>query len=116
MKALIRILRLGMLILFVAIGGCSEIYAPQDLVTVTGEVLSIEDLVPIDGGVTIDLSLSDGETEKLFFESLFTYPPPSQERLDLYQVIRDVDIGDQVRAAGIRNDNGLVLEEIEVLQ
>jgi hypothetical protein len=87
-----------------------------DLVTVTGEVTHKDDQVPVDGGVTMKLKLDDGSTEALHFGSLFTHPPPSQEQLDLYQVIVQVDVGDRVTATGERSESGISLEELTILE
>lgn len=86
----------------------------SQLVIVSGEVTAIDDRVPVDGGVTIDVRLADGGTERLLFGSLHTSPPPSQERLDLYDVIARLQVGDRVRATGVRVEGGIELESLVI--
>ena len=86
-------------------------------VTVTGHVTRKDDQVPVDGGVEIDLRLDDGANERLYFGSLFTYPPPSRERQELYGVLVQVSVGNRVRARGTRSESGsIALEELTILQ
>ncbi len=101
----------------VALSGCSDSALPDGsgLVTVTGVVTQIDDQVPVDGGVTIILALDGGGTEMLLFESLFTSPPPSEQRLELYQKIRQAEVGSRVRATGVRGDLGIELTDLVVL-
>ena len=83
---------------------------------VTGIIVAIEDLVPIDGGVTIDLECLDGRSERLLFPSLFTNPPPSEEMQQLYQVILLLKRGNLVQAKGTRTESGIELEQLTVLR
>jgi hypothetical protein len=84
-------------------------------VAVIGEVKTIDDQVPVDGGVTIDIELDDGGSERLLFGSLFTSQGSSQERLDLYQVIVELEIGDLIEAKGTRTANGIEIDELTIL-
>jgi hypothetical protein len=84
-------------------------------VIVTGEVLDVVDQVPVDGGVTISVTTSEGITEQLLFPSLFTYPPPSEETIKLYDLVRRVEVGDVVRAEGKRTENGVELLSLTIL-
>ncbi len=86
------------------------------LVVVTGRVTQIENAVPVDGGVRIDIILEGGKTEQLLFPSLFTSPPPSEETLKLYDVIRRVELGDRIRAEGKRVPAGIELEALAILE
>lgn len=88
----------------------------SDLITVVGEVIEIEDMVPVDGGVTIKLRQEDETEVDLYYSSLFTNPPPSQEHIDLYQVITEVDVGDRVRAKGIRIDHMIELKDLTIIK
>ena len=98
------------------ISACGQQAPPgAGLVTVVGAVTRIDDRVPVDGGVTIDLLLDDGPHEVLLFESLFTNPPPTEERLQLYEKIGRVVVGSRVRAVGEKRPDGIWLEDIEVL-
>jgi hypothetical protein len=102
----------------VVLAGCSSdstLPGGERLVTVTGVVTHIDDRVPVDGGVTITLELEGGGTELLLFGSLFTSPPPGEERLELYQKIRAAEVGSRVRVAGIRRDEGIELTDMVVL-
>lgn len=107
--------------LLLALLGCSSEETPSGLgnksvaAVVVGEVTMIDDRVPVDGGVTIDIELDKGGTERLLFGSLFTYPPPSEERIELYQVIVGLKIGDRVRAMGLRTKEGIELVELMIL-
>ncbi len=83
---------------------------------VIGTVVAIEDLVPVDGGVTIDLSCHGGRSERLLFPSLFTNPPPSEDKLELYQVILLLETGDLVHACGTRTENGIALDRLKILR
>ena len=108
-------------VLFVAAcsddGGPGTAVAPDPgLVTVTGEVTEKDDQVPVDGGVTIKLKLDDGSIETLYFGSLFTSPPPSQEQIDLYAVLMTVNVGDRVKAEGVRVEGGIMLEDLTILE
>jgi hypothetical protein len=88
---------------------------PAGTVVVTGEVVEVQNLVPVDGGVTIEITLEGGKTERLLFPSLFTSPPPTEEMLSLYSVVRRVEIGDLVRAQGKRTSAGIELEALAIL-
>jgi hypothetical protein len=104
-------------VLIVLAGCSSESTLPEGerLVTVTGVVTHIDNRVPVDGGVTITLELEGGGTELLLFGSLFTSPPPGDERLELYRKIRQAEVGSRVRATGIRRDEGIELTDLVVL-
>jgi len=83
---------------------------------VVGTVIEIVDQVPVDGGVTISVRLDDDRIERLTFGSLFTYPPPEPERIRLYEVIQEVEVGDRVRATGTAGDEGIELESLIILE
>ena len=85
-------------------------------VTVVGTVTRIEDNVPADGGVTIEVAEETGGTETLYFGSLFTMPRPTEERTELYEKIRKVTTGDRIQAKGTRREEGgVTLEDIAVV-
>lgn len=88
--------------------------AAPALVVVVGVIVEKDDQVPVDGGVTMLLEKTGGGTALLLFGSLFTSPPPSQEQIELYEVIAKVEIGDVVRATGTRSDRGIVLEALTI--
>ena len=102
----------------IMLGGCSSSTTPraEPLVTVTGTVTQIDDQVPVDGGVTITLDLDGGGTELLLFGSLFTDPPPDEEKIELYQKILKVEVGNHVRAIGNRGEQGIDLTDLIVLE
>ncbi|MEQ9570021.1 MAG: hypothetical protein RLN75_07495 [Longimicrobiales bacterium] len=95
------------------VGGTAPV--ADDTVTVEGTVAEIDDQTPVDGGVTIDLNVADGGTERLLFASLFTVPPPSDARIALYQRIQAVEVGSRVRASGVRGEDGIELTDLVVL-
>ncbi len=109
--------RLSALLLALALTACStsEVAAPDGQVTVTGIVTEIVDQTPVDGGVTISIATSDETTERLLFGSLFTSPPPSAERLELYEQTRTARVGSRVRATGVRSTHGIALADFRVL-
>jgi len=85
-------------------------------VTLTGVITEKNDMVPVDGGVTMSLRTGNGHVESLTFPSLFTYPPPSQATVDLYSKISPVKVGDRVRIVGKREDGGIALVDLEILE
>jgi hypothetical protein len=108
------------------LGGClgeespksSSQPAEQDItqVTVEGWVKHIDDQTPVDGGIEIRLRLDDGEDVLLLFGSLFTYPPPDDEKLQLYEVVRQVVVEDRVRAVGTDTARGIRIEQLTILK
>ncbi len=74
-----------------------------------GTVTGIDDQVPVDGGVVIDLKLDSGESLQLYFDSLYTYPPPPSWRTELYRVIASLEVGNHVTAKGIVAKAGIHL-------
>lgn len=107
---------LGLLVALL-LSACStaEVAAPDGQVTVTGIVTEIIDQTPVDGGVTISVATADDVTERLQFGSLFTSPPPSAERLALFEQIRTARVGSRVRATGVRSPDGIALADFRVL-
>lgn len=104
------------LVLGLVLAGCSGSGPQADFpVTVTGTIAEIDDRVPVDGGVTITLELDQGGTELLLFGSLFTYPPPDEERVALYQKIVEAEVGSHVKATGIREEDGIELTDFQIL-
>ena len=108
---------LGLPIALLVVFGCSASTTPdpESRVTVTGVVTRIDDRVPVDGGVTISLELDWGGTELLLFGSLFTSPPPDEEKLELYQKILGAKVGCRVRATGVKGKEGIHLTDLIVL-
>ncbi|MCL1594332.1 MAG: hypothetical protein M3132_08285, partial [Actinomycetia bacterium] len=97
-------------------GGETEFLLGSELVTLTGVMTRIDDQVPVDGGVVIDLHLDSGEMTKLFFGSLFTEPPPAPWRIELYEVIASLELGDRVEATGAAVPGGLSLRGLTILE
>jgi hypothetical protein len=85
-------------------------------VTVVGVVKEVNDATPHDGGVEIWLKLEEGGEVQLLFGSLFTYPPPDDETLKLYEVIRRVQVGDRVQATGTETARGIRIEQLTILK
>lgn len=107
---------------FLIIYGCSDELSPpptgtkgSDLDEVIGEVTFIYDNIAADGGVTIDLKLDDDGVERLLFAPLY-WGDDSDERWTLYAKIRQVEVGDRVRAEGQRTDRGIELEDLVILE
>lgn len=103
-------------------GGCSDegdgpAVAPngEPLVTVVGEVTAIDNQIPVDGGIKIDLQLDEGGAALLLFPSLFTDPPPSEETMRLYEIVASVEVGDRVEAEGKETERGIKLEALTIL-
>lgn len=104
--------------LFVPFLGCGNdgpLNPAPGTVVVTGTVIEVRDDTPVDGGVTIMVETSRQETERLIFPSLFTEPPPSQQTIALYDLVRRVEVGDLVRAEGKRTAAGVELESLAIL-
>jgi len=96
--------------------GCSEEATPPtgpELVSVHGTVTRIVDDTPVDGGVQVDVELVDGETETLYLPSFWI--PPTEEEEKVYQVIKQLRIGDRVEAVGERTEFGIKLRYLEKL-
>jgi hypothetical protein len=103
-------------VLFVlALAACSSTPKSGGEVTVSGRVVSIEDQVPADGGVTVHLAGDRGEDVVLLYRSLFTQPPPPPEHVALYEVLRQVVPGDSVQAVGSREEGGIQITGFTVL-
>jgi hypothetical protein len=85
-----------------------------DVDSVTGVVTKIEDYVPVDGGVSIELKLDNGQTDTAFLPSFFTAPPPPQEQYEIYEMIRELEIGDRITVEGQRTSKGIKIEQLTV--
>lgn len=89
--------------------------ADSDLDSVTGMVTLIEDHVPVDGGVQLELELDTGKMDTAYLPSFFTAPPPPQEQYEVYQVIQQLEIGDRIKVEGERTPQGIKIEKLTVL-
>jgi len=89
--------------------------ADSDLDSVTGIVTLIEDHVPVDGGVTLELELDTGKMDTAYLPSFFTAPPPPQEQYELYQIIQQLKLGDRIRVEGERTPQGVKIEKLTVV-
>ena len=117
-----NVLKLVFLCVLLLAAGCGDDdgdpAAPESPTTVvrTGTVTAVDDRTPVDGGITIDLLLDDGGTERAYFPSLFTSPPPGEDLMRLYDVVRRVEIGDRVRVEGMRSEaGGIDLDSLWIL-
>jgi hypothetical protein len=88
--------------------------AQSGVVTVVGEVTAIDDRVPDDGGVTIDLKIENGDTMLLSFESFQVIP--DENRRELYEVIKQVEVGSRVRATGLRKGHWIEIGQLSILE
>jgi hypothetical protein len=93
-------------------GNGRDFVLQPELEFVTGTVLQIEDATPVDGGVDIQLATDDGGVMKLWFSTLYTDPPPPAWRMELYQLIASLELGEDVQAGGVRIDGAISLREI----
>lgn len=104
-----------------SIAGCSNgngdsLVVPEpDRDTVAGTVRRIDDAVPVDGGVDLELELDGGGTERAFLPSLFTHRPAPQERWEIYSQILALEIGDRITVEGERTEHGILIERLTVL-
>ena len=86
---------------------------PNPHVVVTGEVTRIVDGIPVDGGVTVDVDVSNDVSEVLYLPS-FAWGQPTANEEKAYQVILTLEIGDWVTAQGTRTASGIKLEGLRV--
>jgi hypothetical protein len=109
-------IRVALSLALIATFACDQVKGPDgDDLSLTGVVTRIDDQVPVDGGVQIDLTLGDGSTEVVYMPSLFTFPPPPPERQEIYSQIQKLRIGSRVRVEGTRTELGVEIEEMEIL-
>lgn len=114
MKILLTTVSLSALFVFCC--GCSinSSTGPvdPDLEVVVGTITEIDDGVPRDGGVTIDLELEDRSSARLWLGLNPRSQPPREDQWELYRVILTLDVGDTVWAAGIWHGTSIELREI----
>ena len=99
------------------VGGCSkkqETTQTTRTETVRGKVTSFEDQTPADGPVTVIVQTDDGQTRTLRFGSMFTNPPPTPERTQLYERVRVVKVGDVVEVQATPQDDVYEIQSIVV--
>lgn len=82
--------------------------------TVRGKVTSFEDQTPADGPVTVIVQTDDGQTRTLRFGSMFTSPPPTPERTQLYERVRVVKVGDVVEVQATPQDDVYEIQSIVI--
>jgi len=95
-------------------GLATPIVEPAEVVT--GEVTAIDDQTPVDGGITFDLQLGGQVSDQAYFLGLFRPIEPAPEELDLYDLVRRVEIGDRVRVEGTRIEGVLRIDSLWILQ
>jgi hypothetical protein len=88
---------------------------PQANVSVSGEVTNIQNDIAVDGGIVLDIAVAKDGQDRLVFGGLFTVPPPTNDDLKLYDVVRRVEVGDMVRGWGVRRESGIILEKLWIL-
>ena len=118
----LKSLAVALLLILGSIGivGCgdddpeSDTIADVGLVQVSGTVTLLNDETPFDGGVTIQLTDSKRGNVTLWFESMFTNPPPTPERLALYREIQKVSVGNMVEATA--RPNGSISYQLESIR
>ena len=101
----------------ILVSGCSkktETTQTTRTETVRGKVTSFEDQTPADGPVTVIVQTDDGQTRTLRFGSMFTNPPPTPERTQLYERVRVVKVGDVVEVQATPQDDVYEIQSIVV--
>jgi hypothetical protein len=68
--------------------------------TIQGTILRIESMMDRDGPLWIFLDTGAGKPVKLVFESLYTRPRPSDDRVELGRRLGQLEVGDRIRVAG----------------
>lgn len=112
---------LGAFVLWFMIVGCADkngdsIGVPDpDWDSVTGAILQIDDRVPVDGGVDLELELDGGGTDRAFLPSLFRHPPAAEEQWEIYSQILELEVGDRITVEGERTESGILIERLTVL-
>ena len=99
------------------VAGCSkktETTQTTRTETVRGKVTSFDDQTPADGPVTVIVQTDDGQTRTLRFGSMFTNPPPTPERTQLYERVRTVKVGDVVEVQATLQDDAYEIQGIVV--
>ena len=82
------------------------------LKTITGRVKRIDDDTARDGGVTIQVEVEYARRVMLYFGSLYTRPPPTQERMDTYRLIKTLRAGDKIEVKGYEAGDGYTIEQL----
>ena len=105
-----------MALLLVA-GGCTvekkvAVEPGSDANHVTGTLARKEDQRPVDGGVTLTVTVGPGREEVVLVPSLFTGTPPSTAMLALQQKVDELEVGDWLTATGTRNSEGSLVAEV----
>jgi len=117
------ILRTGICLLAIILGmvACSEekkSTAPTDdctdVITVTGEVVEIVDLTPVDGGVILKIIDEKDDIYEMDIGSPFITPWTEEEE-QLYWKLSELEAGSRIRATGCELENGIKLLDIEIL-
>lgn len=114
---------LGVYLLVITIGmvACSEekkSTAPEDtcdnIITVTGEVVEIIDLTPVDGGVILKIVDENDDTYEMNIGSPFMTPWTEEEER-LYRKLFELETGSRVRATGCALEHSIRLLDFEIL-
>ena len=90
--------------------------ATGDTIHITGILITKDDKVPADGGVTFVIQPDTGDNLTVEFESMFTMPPPTPDRSALYQRTVPLNAGDRVHVMATRKDGMLRLEAVEKVE
>ncbi|MCF8259497.1 MAG: hypothetical protein K9J12_01870 [Melioribacteraceae bacterium] len=89
--------KLALIFLILILVSCENSTEPEDgLQSEIGIIVEIIDATPVDGGIEIKVRKDNYEIIEVQFGSLFTYPPPDDEKLKLLEKIRKVKVGDLV--------------------
>ena len=93
-------------------GGGRELLLQPNLEFVSGSVVEVVDMVPVDGGVTVRLATDANELLHLIFPSLYRAVPPPDWAWPLYQKLSALEPGDLVWAQGVPVETGLLLRDL----
>jgi len=100
--------------LLLTLAACSKNEAPViSGVSVTGTLVTLQDAVPVDGGVTLEVEAASGTRTMFHIPSFFTPNPIPEGRWELYQHVTTFSVGDRVRATGEPTESGLLLTSLE---
>jgi hypothetical protein len=84
--------------------------------TITGQLVSLNDMRPVDGGVDLTVQTEAGKQEILRVGSAFI-AGPREHVLALHQVVDAAKVGDRLRASGKRDESGaLTVERLEIVK
>lgn len=88
---------------------------PEGHESVTGTVVAIRDMTPVDGPFELELETAQGTREDVFLPSFFTPEPPPEESWELLRRLQGLEVGDRVRVVGVRVGGALEVSQLSEL-